>query len=170
MFTSIIPQRKGRFTIKGSRETLADHLRKAGALIGTLDLDVYSFRMVRRIGRWGVYVITGTIKNTGEEHLIEYHIRPYYFTQWLWAIAIPGNFLFLLYSDLDIAQMTGLSLVSPWARYTSYFTFILLALIAFSWLVLSDMAITEKRLTDVPYEPSKEELSTDGLERNLNGK
>jgi hypothetical protein len=32
---------------------------------------------------------------------------------------------------------------------------------------LSDMAITEKRLTDVPYEPSTEELSKDGLERKL---
>lgn len=170
MLTSIIPQRKGRFTIKGSRETLADHLRKASAQIGTLDLDVYSFRMARLLGRWEAYVITGTIKNTGEEHLIEYHIRPHYFTQWLWAIAIPGNFLFLLYSDLDIAQMTGLSLISPWARYAAYFTFILLALFAFSWLVLSDMAITEKRLTDVPYQPSAEELTKDGLESNLNGK
>ncbi|MBX2874334.1 MAG: hypothetical protein KTR30_19595, partial [Saprospiraceae bacterium] len=77
----------------------------------------------------------------------------------LWWIAIPGNFLLLLYSDLDLARLTELSMAPPWLRYTGYLLFILSALVAFSWLVLSDMAITERHLRDIPFLSPKEHLA-----------
>ncbi len=161
MLTSIIPQRKGQFTIKGRREDLANHLRKAGAAIGKLEIDVYSFRMARIIGYFEAYVVTGTIENIEDGYMVNYHIRPHYFTQWLWWIAIPGNFLLLLYSDLDIARLAELNMAPPWLRYTGYLLFILSALVAFSWLVLSDMAITERHLQDLPLPSLQQELAAE---------
>lgn len=160
MLTSIIPQRKGQFTIKGRREDLAKHLRKAGAAVGKLDIDVYSFRMARMISYFEAYLVQGKITNLEDGYLVEYHIRPHYFTQWLWWIAIPGNFLLLLYTDLDIARLAELTLAPAWLRYTGYLIFILSALVAFSWLVLSDMAITERHLRDIPMPSPKQEMAT----------
>ena len=165
MLTTIIPQRKGQFTIKGRREDLAGHLRKAGAAIGKLDIDVYSFRMARMIGSFEAYLIQGRITNLEDGYLIEYHIRPHYLTQWLWWIAIPGNFLLLLYTDLDIARLTELTLAPTWLRYAGYLLFILSALVAFSWLVLSDMAIAERHLRDIPMPSAKQEMATNDSNR-----
>lgn len=159
MLTSIFPQRKGQFTIKGRREDLANHLRKAGLAIGKLEIDVYSFRMARVIGYFEAYLVIGKITNQEDGYLVEYHIRPHFLTQWLWWIAIPGNFLFLMYSDLDLANLAGLTLAPAWLRYTGYLLFILSALVAFSWLVLSDMAIVEKHLLDIPFPRPKQELA-----------
>lgn len=161
MLTSIIPQRKGQFTIKGRREDLANHLRKAGAAIGKLEIDVYSFRIARVIGYFEAYLVTGTIENIEGGYRVNYHIRPHYLTQWLWWIAIPGNFLLLLYSDLDIARIAELSMAPPWLRYMGYLLFILSALVAFSWLVLSDMAITERHLQDLPLPSPQQHLATE---------
>ena len=161
MLTSIIPKRRGQFTIKGRREDLAKHLRKAGTAIGKLEIDVYSFRMARVIGYFEAYLVTGTIQNLEDGYKVEYHIRPHYFTQWLWWIAIPGNFFFLLYSDLDIASLVELTNAPAWLRYIGYLLFILSAMVAFSWLVLSDMAITERHLRDIPLPSPKEHLATE---------
>ena len=161
MLTSIIPQRKGQFTIKGRREDLANHLRKAGSAIGKLEIDVYSFRMARVIGYFEAYLVTGTIQNLEDGYQVEYHIRPHYLTQWLWWIAIPGNFLLLLYSDLDLADLTALSAAPAWLRYSGYLLFIMSALVAFSWLVLSDMAITERHLNDIPLTSPKGHLAVE---------
>lgn len=161
MLTSIIPQRKGQFTIKGRREDLANHLRKAGTAIGKLEIDVYSFRMARVIGYFEAYLVTGTIQNLEDGYQVEYHIRPHYFTQWLWWIAIPGNFLLLLHSDLDLASLAELTMAPAWLRYMAYLLFILSALVAFSWLVQSDMAITERHLQDIPFPSPKQPLTVE---------
>lgn len=166
MFTSIIPQRKGQFTITGGREVLAEHLRKVGASIGKLDIDVYDFRIARHFWKWEAYLIIGSIRNIGGSYIIDYHIRNHRFIELLWWIAIPGNMLLLLFSDADVAALTGMSLLPSTLRYFIYFTFMWIVMKLFSWLVLSDMAIAERMLCDIPpIQAPKEALIADPSER-----
>ncbi|RQH25082.1 hypothetical protein D5R40_29475 [Okeania hirsuta] len=73
-----------------------------------------------------------------------------------WRVDAFLQFPLLLYSDLEIA-ISGINERPAWFDIQLY-ALILSALVAFSWLVLSDMAISERAFEGYPLPSPKEHM------------